>query len=283
MTSGPPDPQASPAQPTTPPAPAPAYATAFPPPPPPVPEPLQPLLPAPEWDVGRWYNVKGFRSARLRAGWLLGILVVEALLHAANTALYFTEAWLIDRFQRGEVDLDTLLIFDTVVPLVSLVVLVAVTIAGFVMTLAWLSRSVDNTPYLLGGTPKQSPGWSIGWWFIPFANLVMPYRVITDLDRRMARGITGPIRGFILAWWLFSIFAGAANNVVARALPLDTLEQIQTFALWAGITEIPLVVLPFLLFLIVRRIQHNADARLQMLSDASAAARRDGVAPVPAG
>lgn len=80
-------------------------------------------------------------------------------------------------------------------------------IATAVAFLAWLSRAVDNVSALGAGQPLVSPRWSIGWWFVPFANLVMPFRIVKDLDQRMTP--TGqPRSGALLGWWWASFHHG---------------------------------------------------------------------------
>src|SRR5918997_1098797 len=59
----------------------------------------------------------------------------------------------------------------------------AVRIALVVAFLLWLHRASKNLAAL--GNPKSrieyTPGWAVGWFFIPFANLVMPYRAVREV------------------------------------------------------------------------------------------------------
>ena len=34
--------------------------------------------------------------------------------------------------------------------------------------------------------PDTTPGWAVGWWFVPVANLVMPFLAVRELSRRSA-------------------------------------------------------------------------------------------------
>lgn len=60
--------------------------------------------------------------------------------------------------------------------------------------------------------PPISPGWHVGWWFIPFANLVMPAIAMGQLYRAsiMGPGRTWdaiPFPKVVLRWWLWWLLA----------------------------------------------------------------------------
>ncbi len=46
------------------------------------------------------------------------------------------------------------------------------------MFLMWLFRTYKNLEPLGSENIRFTPGWSVGWWFIPFANLVMPFKAV---------------------------------------------------------------------------------------------------------
>jgi len=56
-------------------------------------------------------------------------------------------------------------------------------LATVVMFLVWLFRIYTNFPALGVRNLDFSPGWAVGWWFIPFANLLKPYQVVTEAWR----------------------------------------------------------------------------------------------------
>ena len=63
----------------------------------------------------------------------------------------------------------------------SLQFLAALTV--IVTFLVWLHRASRNLHLLSGRQMRFTPGWAVGWWFIPFANLVMPYKVVRESGR----------------------------------------------------------------------------------------------------
>jgi uncharacterized protein DUF4328 len=47
----------------------------------------------------------------------------------------------------------------------------------------WLRRAVANLPALGARELRFTPGWAVGWWFVPLANLVVPLLIMVELWR----------------------------------------------------------------------------------------------------
>jgi hypothetical protein len=134
--------------------------------------------------------------------------------------------------------------------------------------LAWLYRTSKNVPLLGGGDTRRSPAAAVGWWFVPIANLVVPYQIVADVDRRLAAVVGAPwTRWLVLAWWLCWTFGG----VLARILRFTRTSEATTFAELRELFEIGLYadVLVFaaalLLLRLVWRMQARQDARIESL------------------
>jgi hypothetical protein len=54
-------------------------------------------------------------------------------------------------------------------------------IATIVLFLIWEHRAFSNLTALRAQNQEFSPGWAVGWWFIPFANLVKPFQAMREL------------------------------------------------------------------------------------------------------
>ena len=86
--------------------------------------------------------------------------------------------------------------------------------------LIWLFKAYRNLPALESRNLEFSPGWAVGWWFIPFANLVKPYQVMSELWRESdadfdTRTFLSNQIGIpsIIGWWWGLFIAG---NIVGR-------------------------------------------------------------------
>ncbi len=92
------------------------------------------------------------------------------------------------------------------------------TIAIAVVFIVWLWRVAKNAEVLGRQNPRFGPGWTIGGWFIPLANFVIPLLVVRDLwrgsdpavppgDPNWRQGPGGVLVGWWWAAWLASGFA----------------------------------------------------------------------------
>lgn len=88
-----------------------------------------------------------------------------------------------------------------------------------VVFLMWLYRAHGNmrafNPWY---RPEYSRGWALGSFFIPFANLIIPYRAVREVWQRSgppdAAVLSAP--GYFSVWWLFWLLAGFASNISFR-------------------------------------------------------------------
>lgn len=98
--------------------------------------------------------------------------------------------------------------------------------------LLWLFRTYKNLEPLGSEYTKFSPGWSVGWWFIPLANLVMPFKAVRGVwaesdpdsvgNEDFLSGLEPSAPFFMSAWWAFWIIANIFTNITTRVLdPAD--------------------------------------------------------------
>jgi uncharacterized protein DUF4328 len=115
------------------------------------------------------------------------------------------------------------------VALATLFVFISLVIAFLV----WLHRSVKNLPAL--GTPKSkvehTPGWAVGFFFIPVAHLFLPYRVLketwaksdpsvsTEDGFMMAPPSTTPslLVGWEITWVAWNVLSNISWRLESRA------------------------------------------------------------------
>lgn len=78
---------------------------------------------------------------------------------------------------------------------------------------------------------RFTPGAAVGWWFVPFANLVMPYRTMSELYRGSAspasRSARSPGPMVLLTLWWLTFIATTILGRVARTLD-DSLDELIT-------------------------------------------------------
>ena len=61
------------------------------------------------------------------------------------------------------------------------VVAMLVNIATIVVFLIWINRANKNSRALGAQNMQFTPGWCVGWWFIPIASLWKPYQAVREI------------------------------------------------------------------------------------------------------
>jgi len=89
--------------------------------------------------------------------------------------------------------------------------------------LIWVYRASRNARSLGIEGMQYSPGWSVGWFLVPLANLFMPYMVVRELWKASAaspmrewrQAVASPIVG---VWWAVSVVSMTLHYSPIRVL-----------------------------------------------------------------
>jgi hypothetical protein len=153
--------------------------------------------------------------------WAMCGLSIVAVLLAVGNLLAFNTWWDTPIGSREEDDAldDWERVEDALQAAGGLMVLVGVVV--FVLLLIWANSAHKASQELWHGERKWTSGWSVGSWFIPFGNAVIPKMVLNEIERiafsprsggRVAndfRSTSTSIVGWV--WWLASILGYALN------------------------------------------------------------------------
>ncbi len=200
-----------------------------------------------------------FRSAALRAGLLRLALKATVVLAAAQAA--FLLALSIFFEQAKDLSGGPLagpVLQSSVLPLLT-AGLAAIT---FLLWLAWSSRVEANAPTIGAGEGTIGPSGAILWWFVPIANLLVPFGLVLGLGRRLSDEDHPPRDGLVVVWWLTLLASGVA--VVATWIALRG--AVGDAAVRAALVNAALAQLAWALaaafsLLIVRYIQSRENSR----------------------
>jgi hypothetical protein len=135
-----------------------------------------------------------------------------------------------------------------------------------VLFIIWQFRTAKNNEALDRPAPRFGPGWSIGGWFIPLANLAIPVLIMQDLWRGASPGVPrGDPRwrsakgswliGVWWAAWVISLLRFGANNAgLHDSGSLDDIETSNTIALVGVIaTAVAAILAAFVVWTLSRR------------------------------
>jgi protein-S-isoprenylcysteine O-methyltransferase Ste14 len=158
-----------------------------------------------------WHPTEGLRTA------LTWLFVVVALTNLVSALAHFHRSGVIGRLRDGTATLREARRADDLVGAASIAVLSLILMAGIVF-IVWQWRTAKNAASLGRTDPRYEPGWSIGGWFIPFGNLVIPVLIMQDLwrsaDPESPRDDwrSGPRSALIGWWWGAFIVAGLISR-----------------------------------------------------------------------
>jgi Domain of unknown function (DUF4328) len=162
---------------------------------------------------------RSFRSSHALGTAVVILLAMDVVLALALAGLRMSEIDLLQRIGRGEVvTADEAARSDQRVAITSALWLVVVVLTGIVW-LVWQHRSQANLHAARLRALDYTPGWAVGWWLIPFANLVKPFQTVRELwkassgEEEWWLEKTSPVIG----WWWGSWLASAVLGRVAAA------------------------------------------------------------------
>lgn len=112
------------------------------------------------------------------------------------------------------------------------VLYVAVLLAVGTLFIIWFHRARQNAEVFAPDTQRRTPGWAIGAWFIPIANLWIPRGIAADVLRASNPDPYDgkPVgRGLLNAWWgawvWAVVFDRYASRVYERAQGADAVHD----------------------------------------------------------
>ena len=148
---------------------------------------------------------------------------------------------------------------ELVVGLAQIVSFLALVVVGFIV-LKWFYR-VNLNAKVLKPAKQVSPAWSVGWFFVPFASLLMPFRglreawqISTDPEKPNAVGVPPLLRW----WWGAWLIANIAGNISFR---LSTSFKTVGGQLGSDITGVIMTVFNLLSAVLLIRIVRELTAR----------------------
>ncbi|MET8119118.1 DUF4328 domain-containing protein [Micromonospora sp. NPDC005189] len=152
------------------------------------------------------YSVRGIGlAARIAVGATAVLYLVVALGPLVGLVM--------SRQARADNDPD-LLIGAVVIEALLALPMVAAYLTAAVLVIIWTWRARKNTDAFPGALPTLGAGWAIAGWLVPFANLVVPARVVAGVARdSLWRRFTPDL---VSVWWTAWLVFSVGERVVSR-------------------------------------------------------------------
>ena len=132
---------------------------------------------------------------------------------------------------------------------IGILYLVVFVITGITF-LKWIYRANSNCHSFGAEDMKFTPGWSIGWYFMPIATLWKPYQAMKEIWKVSKNPINwsneygSPLLGW---WWTFWLLSNFLGQIVFRtSMSADTISSLKvstTASIASGIVDISLYII----------------------------------------
>lgn len=142
--------------------------------------------------------------------------------------------------------------------------------------LMWTYRVYKNLPALGASGLEHTPGWAVGWYFVPIANLVKPYSVTVEIARHSnPEGLGANARAIGTAnvgwWWAAFIISGILGRIAAAIIAgggeSHSLDATMTGFSIAIVAEVISIIAAVLAILLVAQVDKNQERRFQIVSE----------------
>ncbi len=167
-------------------------------------------------------QTRQYKDARFLTTMVLILLLALTGLDLVTALFTWLEIDLYTKFQNGgfatqEEGIAAETASDSRMILVSILRLGFFVVLG-VCSLRWIARANSNAQSL-GAKLTISPGWSVGYYFIPFLNLWKPYRAMCEIYQgsvSATRFLRVQIPFYLGLWWVLWVLAGMVNQASFR-------------------------------------------------------------------
>ncbi len=129
--------------------------------------------------------------------------------------------------------------------------------ASVILVAMWIHRGHRNLhEYGLDGL-EFTPGWAVGWYFIPFANLIKPYQAMRELwnaSTGAGETFSSEAPGFLKAWWGTWLAGNIIGNISSRTADSLDPSVLQLSATLGALSGALTIAAAWLLLRLIREI-----------------------------
>jgi len=89
-------------------------------------------------------------------------------------------------------------------------------IATIIIFLIWINKANKNSRALGSKGMQFTPGWCVGWWFIPIASLWKPYQAVREIWKTSQSSDNWQTQknSIITLWWTLWIIGGFIDQII---------------------------------------------------------------------
>ncbi|HJQ25613.1 MAG TPA: DUF4328 domain-containing protein [Blastocatellia bacterium] len=230
--------------------------------------------------------VEPYEPLRTRAYLAIGFLAANIVTHLAAAASKVMQIDLLYKMieRLGDVTPAQVQANDVREAIVQLIVFVNLVAAGIVF-LVWTYAAYKNLR-ALGANPDTSPGWAVGYFFIPIANLFRPFQVFQEMWREsdpetVAAGGGRPMHAFIedsskslliIVWWGLWLLSNIIPLIAVGYRGSAQLLNDFINASWISmVSDLVTILAAIACIMVIKKITDRQDERARRLAALAAA------------
>lgn len=224
-----------------------------------------------------------FKSPNKRSQWVCWIFIILMIVNVIGILSGFAQAELLNRAIAGEtITWSEATANDAREAAVGFAQSVLY-IASAVVFLMWVYRTHKNLPPLGAAGLRFTPGWAVGWFFVPIMSLFRPYQAVAEISKASDPNVdaTGGTSWksvspspLVRWWWAFFLISSYVGYIVFRiALPIvlysEELSDFLTLTYANMVCDAIDVVGILITILMVKRITQLQETKNKLISSSS--------------
>ena len=203
---------------------------------------------------------KGYRDLTNLVGMVKLLILILGILSAAGLWSGSLELDLLQRIRDGGEFTDSEAENSDTRQSVLGVLYLLVYIPTAVVFLRWVYLTNRNARALAGDGLKFTPGWAVGWYFVPVATLWKPYQAMKEMFRASNPDYgdnwrDAPFPKYLPLWWGLWIVSGILGQlIIRRSFHSNTLDEMVALSHLVRVSDLVDVSLMGVGFVMVSRL-----------------------------
>ena len=215
-------------------------------------------------------NNEGFRSSDNLTSWVRYMLYVQIIVAVVSIISGYLEYGLLSDYQNGVYTSQEMAIADGEASdqrqrIVGIVYIIMFVISGFLI-LRWIHRANYNGRQLGAENMKFTPGWAIGYYFIPILTLWKPYQAMKEIwkaSKSPSDWESQETSGILPIWWTLWLISNFLGQMVFRlSMRAEELQELMNLNIITQISDVLDIPLALVFLTIVNRIQNMQKSHL---------------------
>lgn len=211
-------------------------------------------------------NLEGFKDSKKLTDWVRYFLYLQIAIALLSLISGYMEFRMLSDFQNGVYESQDQAVADAESSdarqaVVAIIYLVNYIVSG-VFILKWIYRANYNARQLGAVNMKFTPGWSVGWYFVPLFSLWKPYQAMEEIwkaSHNPGNWATEKINYLLPLWWGLWLAANFLGQAVFRlsmqAEEVEELLHVNVLYQLSDIVNIPLAMVTLALVNSIYRAQ----------------------------